>query len=110
MKFKTFKQAEMVCSGEAVPVQGVFGAVALSRGVGVYSHCGCAWELPSWVSATEMQPQSKPQGGGHSVLLGHQRKIWFPLVQCLMFTALWLPRTPCAVLVAQCDLWQPWWG
>lgn len=56
----------MVCLNglEAVPVQGVFGAAALSRGVWVYSgysHWGCAWEFPSWVGASEMQSQSKPQ-------------------------------------------------
>lgn len=49
----------MVCLNglEAVPVQGVFGAAALSRGVWVYlgySHWGCAWEFPSWVGASEM--------------------------------------------------------
>lgn len=59
MKVKTYKQAEIVCSGGAVHVQGVFGAAALSSGVWVYSHRGCAQEFPSWVGASEMQSQSK---------------------------------------------------
>lgn len=47
MKFKTFKQGEMICLGEAVHVQGMFGAAALSSGVWVNSHWGCAWEFPT---------------------------------------------------------------
>lgn len=73
MKYKTFKQAEMVLGR----LSREFGAAALSSGVWVYSH----WEFPSWVGAFEMQPQSKlqaaAQGGGHC--LGHQKEIWLHL-------------------------------
>lgn len=110
MKFKPFKQAKMICSGGGVHVQGVFGAAALSSGVWVYSHWGCAWNSHPGLVPLRCTPRANPkflpEGGGHSVLLGHQKKVWLPPVQCLMFTP---PHraAPCAAVVAHCGLWQP---
>lgn len=78
-----------------------FGAAALSSGVWVYSHCGCAWEFPSWVGAFEMQSQSKPhapaRGGGHCLSGTSKRGLASP-VGCLMLPAARLPPLPVQLL------------